>query len=78
MLHVDPRYPAPQGDASVVDLVRAHPFATVISWGEGEPAVSHLPVLGDVENGRLASPAHPSRPASTRMPHGSPRARRCW
>jgi transcriptional regulator len=37
----------------LLTLASTYPFATVITWRDGEPMVSHLPLLVDVEANRL-------------------------
>ena len=36
-------------------LVRAHAFATLVSWLDGEPFATHVPLLLDAERGRLGT-----------------------
>jgi transcriptional regulator len=43
-MHTFPEY-APRGDAQVVELVRHHPFAAVISTDHGVPVATHVPVI---------------------------------
>ena len=38
-------------DSAAQALMRAHPFATLISSGEGEPTASHLPLILDSSRG---------------------------
>ncbi|MGH3360772.1 MAG: FMN-binding negative transcriptional regulator [Nocardioidaceae bacterium] len=44
-MHPYPKYPAPS-DAAVVDLVRSHPFALVVTGPAGRaPVATHIPVI---------------------------------
>ena len=47
---------------TIRDLVRANPWATIVSNNDGELVASHYPVLLDEESERLAVMTHVGRP----------------
>ncbi|HEY0218710.1 MAG TPA: FMN-binding negative transcriptional regulator [Afipia sp.] len=52
MLHEEKRYPPTFGDRSLFEVAEQNPFAIVMSFGSGEPVISHIPMLVDGE-GRI-------------------------
>jgi transcriptional regulator len=64
-----PRYFAETDLAQLDNLAREYPFATLITVSEGEPFVTHLPVLYRREEGEITVSGHWSR-ANPQWQHG--------
>jgi transcriptional regulator len=47
--------------ALAADLVRANPFATLLAWGDGEPMITHAPLLLEATDGDWRLLGHVAR-----------------
>ena len=68
-LYIPEHFSAPESDA-IVELIHAHPFATLISVVEGAPLVSHLPLVAD-ENGLLLGHLARANPHAAALVEGA-------
>ncbi len=61
MLYLPAHFNVGQRDVAL-ELMRAHPLATIVSAGGGEPAVSHAPLKPEVDGDRVVLRGHLAKP----------------
>ncbi|WP_341677150.1 FMN-binding negative transcriptional regulator [Niveibacterium sp. SC-1] len=68
-LYIPPHFEAPDADA-IIGLIHAYPFATLVSVVEGEPLITHLPLVAD-ENGLLLGHVAHANPQAAALKDGA-------
>ncbi|MCX9156276.1 FMN-binding negative transcriptional regulator [Niveibacterium sp. 24ML] len=68
-LYVPDHFAAPDRDA-IIALIAQHPFATLISVAEGEPVITHLPLVADPTGTLVGHVAH-SNPHAALLADGA-------